>query len=153
LSALEKSDSVISRSGEVTHSVVIRGSSLRIRVPGVISWAATSPFPFPEMVSIVQREVCEFWTLPPFCEACAGESGFDVLLGAILGVIIRINNFCTFFGEKVGGEEKSVVFSLLIISSDNNQNGYRNFLGVAKNFEALSFFGKVGERKVQRVIS
>jgi len=46
-----------------------------------------------------------------------------------------------------------VVFRLLIISSDNNQNGYRNFLGVAKNFEALSFFGKVGERKVQGVIS
>ena len=77
-----------------------------------------------------------------------------MLLGAILDVIIRINNFCTFFfGAKVGGEEKFVVFRLLIVSSDNNQNDYLIFLGVAKIFEALSLFGNVGERKLQGVIS
>jgi hypothetical protein len=58
-----------------------------------------------------------------------------------------------FFGAKGGGEEKLVGFRLLTVSSDNNQNDYLIFLGVAKNFEALSFFGKVGERKVQGVIS
>jgi hypothetical protein len=65
---------------------------------------------------------------------CDGESGFDVLLGAILGVIIRINNFMLFFGAKGGGEEKLVGFRLLTVSSDNNQNDYRIFLGVAKKF-------------------
>jgi len=46
-----------------------------------------------------------------------------------------------------------VVFRLLIVSSDNNQNDYLIFLGVAKIFEALSLFGNVGERKLQGVIS
>jgi hypothetical protein len=39
-----------------------------------------------------------------------------------------------FFGAKGGGEEKLVGFRLLTVSSDNNQNNYRIFLGVAKNF-------------------
>jgi hypothetical protein len=49
--------------------------------------------------------------------------------------------FVLFFEAKGGGDERFVGFRLLIVSSDNNSNDYWIFLGVAKIFEALSFFG------------
>jgi len=46
--------SATSRSMVVTPSVVNRGFSLNMSVPGVISWVAMRPSPFPSMGAIFQ---------------------------------------------------------------------------------------------------
>ena len=69
----------------VTPSVVNRGASLRIRVPGVISWLAIRPRPFPGLGAILHRLVSGFEVgdSVPF----GGESGSVVRLGAILTIL------------------------------------------------------------------
>jgi len=69
----------------VTPSVVNRGASLRIRVPGVISWLAIRPRPFPGIGAILHRLVSglEVGDSVPF----GGESGSVVRLGAILTIL------------------------------------------------------------------
>lgn len=72
-------------------SVVIRGESLRIRVPGAISLVAINPFPFPGMDSSLHRfslgeDESKKEESAPFVVALAGEgeSEGEVSAGVIL---------------------------------------------------------------------
>jgi len=67
----------------VTPSVVNRGVSLRRSVPGVMSWVAIRPFPFPGIISIFQREELDF-SAEVSREVWRVESGSVVRLGAMV---------------------------------------------------------------------
>lgn len=73
---------------EVITSVVIKGVSLRIKVPGVMVQVARRPLPFPGMASIVKRPFPNVSEVAPFCEALVAEG--VVLLGAMVCYVCRI---------------------------------------------------------------
>jgi hypothetical protein len=64
-------------------SVVIRGESLRMRVPGEISLVAINPFPFPGIVSNFHSVSSELEESKPLDVVLAGELEGEVVLGAI----------------------------------------------------------------------
>lgn len=72
--------SATSKSIVVTPSVVNKGLSLRSRVPGVMSFVAIRPSPFPAIGAIFQRGLSKVGVSMPF----GGDSGSVVRLGAIL---------------------------------------------------------------------
>jgi hypothetical protein len=61
-----------------------KGASLRTRVPEAIFWEAISPFPFPGIVSSIQRPVFNFMTSVPFEVVLLDEAEGGLRLGAIL---------------------------------------------------------------------
>lgn len=70
-------------STDLITSVVIRGESLRMRVPGEISLVAINPFPLPGIVSNFHSVSSELEESMPLDVVLAGELEGEVVLGAI----------------------------------------------------------------------
>jgi len=97
---------------ERTQSVVIRGASLRMRVPGVMDWIAIRPFPFPGIVSSFQT--CE--EMSPLLGG-ALVVWRSVLEGAIFFVVVQIFKFSKSEILKVAEVVESTDFMLFLFSS------------------------------------
>lgn len=70
-------------STDLITSVVIRGESLRMRVPGEMSLVATRPFPLPGMGSNFHSMSSELEAAVLLGEVLAGELEREVVPGAI----------------------------------------------------------------------